>query len=89
MLPSYAKAQISALERRQSLQVERICRGWRLRPAAETLVVKNGLPQTKANILAEPAVGATAVLLHPPLHLGGVSIRMERGCHRNDSLADG
>ena len=32
----------------------------------------------------------TAVLLHPPLPLVGVSIGMERGCQHNDStLADG
>ena len=28
-------------------------------------------------------------LLHLPLRFVGVSIRMERGCHQNDSLADG
>ena len=32
----------------------------------------------------------TVILLHPPLHLVGVSMRMERGCQRNDrSLVDG
>ena len=35
------------------------------------------------------AVGETVTLLHPPLPLAGVSIRMERGCQQNDSLADG
>ena len=35
------------------------------------------------------AVGETVILLHPPLSLVGVSIVMERGCQRNDSLADG
>jgi NAD(P)H-dependent FMN reductase len=33
-------------------QVERICQGWRLRPVAETIIHRNGLSQTKANILA-------------------------------------
>lgn len=33
-------------------QIERICQGWRLRPVAETIVHRNGLPQTKKNILA-------------------------------------
>ena len=35
------------------------------------------------------AVSETAVLLHPPLPSAGVSIGMKRGCHQNDSLADG
>ena len=35
------------------------------------------------------AIGEIVILLHPPLPLAGVSIRMERGCQRNDSLADG
>ena len=35
------------------------------------------------------AVGETAILLHPPLHLVDVSIRVGRGCQQNDSLADG
>jgi NAD(P)H-dependent FMN reductase len=33
-------------------QLERICQGWRLRPVADTLIHKNGLTQTKENILA-------------------------------------
>lgn len=33
-------------------QVERICKGWRLRPVADTLIFQNGLTQTKENILA-------------------------------------
>ena len=32
-------------------QVERICVGWRLKPVGEALVVRNGLVQTRANIL--------------------------------------
>ena len=36
-----------------------------------------------------PLHGETPPLLHPPLHLVGVSIGMERGCQLNDSLADG
>ena len=40
-------------------------------------------------IAAGLAVGETVILLHPPLPLVGVSIGMERGCHQNDSLADG
>ena len=39
--------------------------------------------------LAFQAVGETVILLHPPLPLAGVSIRMERGRQQNDSLADG
>jgi len=39
-------------------QVERICRGWRLRPVAETLVERNGLPQTKGSILVEKTCSA-------------------------------
>jgi multimeric flavodoxin WrbA len=35
-------------------QIERICRGWRLRPVAETLIERNGLPQTRAAIMQEP-----------------------------------
>jgi multimeric flavodoxin WrbA len=33
-------------------QLERICQGWRLRPVADTIIHKNGLTQTKENILA-------------------------------------
>lgn len=33
-------------------QIERICRGWRLRPVADTIIHRNGLVQTAANILA-------------------------------------
>ena len=32
-------------------QMERICRGWRLTPVADTLISQNDLIQTKANIL--------------------------------------
>lgn len=32
-------------------QVERICRGWRLRPVEDTFINQNGLPQVKASIL--------------------------------------
>ena len=39
--------------------------------------------------LANLDVGETAILLHPPLHLVGVSIAMERGCQQNGGLADG
>ena len=35
------------------------------------------------------AVGETVILLHPPPHLVGVSIVMERIRQQNDSLADG
>ena len=38
---------------------------------------------------ADVAVGETVILLHPPLPLVDVSIALERGCHRNNSLADG
>jgi hypothetical protein len=33
-------------------QIERICTGWRLRRVGDTLIHRNGLTQTKANILA-------------------------------------
>ena len=33
--------------------------------------------------------GETVILLHPPLHLAGGSIGMERGCQHNVGLADG
>ena len=39
--------------------------------------------------VVSPAVGKTVILLHPLLLLVGVSIRMERGCQQNNSLADG
>lgn len=32
-------------------QLERICRGWRLRPVSDTLIHRNGLPQTIDEIL--------------------------------------
>ena len=35
-------------------QMERICRGWRLRPVAETLIHRNGQPQTRELILRGP-----------------------------------
>ena len=35
------------------------------------------------------AVGETVILLHPPLHLEGVSLVIWRGRHQNDSLTDG
>ena len=35
------------------------------------------------------AVGGTVSLLHPPLHLVGVSMETMRECQQNDSLADG
>ena len=41
------------------------------------------------NVAAIAAVGETAILLHPPLPLVGVSIAMERERPQNDSLADG
>ena len=38
---------------------------------------------------ARPAVGETAILMHPPLPSAGVSTGMERERQQNDSLADG
>ena len=38
---------------------------------------------------AYQAVGETVILLHPPLPLSGVSIRIKRGRHQDDGLADG
>ena len=34
-------------------QVERICTGWRLKPVADTLIERNGQPQTAEAILAD------------------------------------
>ena len=41
-------------------QVERICRGWRLRPVGPALVQRNGLEQTRENILAPKQISAEA-----------------------------
>ena len=38
--------------RSAAAQMERICQGWRLKPVAPALVHRNGLVQTKENILA-------------------------------------
>ena len=38
-------------------QLERICRGWRLRSVSPPLVVRNGLTQTAHNILAPKTLG--------------------------------
>ena len=38
---------------------------------------------------ASLAVGETVILLHPPVHLAGVSIAVERERQQNDSLANG
>ena len=35
------------------------------------------------------AVGETVILLHPPPPLVGISIRTEKRCQQNDSIADG
>ena len=47
------------------------------------------LLQTIPIVKALIAVGETVILLHPTLPLAGVSIGIKRGCHQNDSLADG
>ena len=39
--------------------------------------------------VARMAVCETVILLHPPLPLVGISIGIKRGCHQNDSLANG
>ena len=39
--------------------------------------------------MAAVAVGETVIVLHPPLPFAGVSIGIKRGCHQNNSLADG
>ena len=39
-------------------QIERICRGWRLRPVADPLINQNGLSQTATEIL-RPKVCST------------------------------
>ena len=44
---------------------------------------------TRDVVVVHLAVGATVILLHPPLHPVDVSIGMERACHQNGSLADG
>ena len=41
-------------------QLERICRGWRLRPVADTVICQNGQPQTAAAILSPKACPAAA-----------------------------
>ena len=41
-------------------QIERICGGWRLQTVADTLIVRNGLTQTKENILAEKTLSEEA-----------------------------
>ena len=41
-------------------QVERICQGWRLRPVGPALVQRNGLEQTRENILASKEISAEA-----------------------------
>ena len=46
-------------------------------------------PELVGAELAGAAIDETVILLHPPLHLVGVSIVMERGCQQNDSLVDG
>ena len=56
-------------------QMERICRGWRLTPVADTLVSQNGLVQTKANILQPKVLDAG---ISRPLPLAG------RACGRDD-----
>ena len=40
--------------------VERICQGWRLRPVGPALVQRNGLEQTRENILAPKEISAEA-----------------------------
>ena len=35
------------------------------------------------------SVGEAVILLRPPLHLADVLTGIEKGCHYNDSLADG
>ena len=42
-------------------QIERICAGWRLRRCADTFIHRNGLPQTKANILAPKVCSTEAI----------------------------
>ena len=41
-------------------QVERICRGWRLSPVADTLIHQNGQPQDAASILGPKVCSAAA-----------------------------
>ena len=41
-------------------QIARICQGWRLRAVCEPLVIRNGLTQTKANILRPKALAHDA-----------------------------
>ena len=59
-------------------QVARICEGWRLRPVSEPLVVRNGLTQTKANILRPKSLQDEQSTCEPPdsnarcVELGGM-----------------
>ena len=57
-------------------------------PEAETENEAGSRPGTRGSEVFL-AVGETVILLHPPLPSVGVSIWMERGCQRNNSLADG
>lgn len=51
-------------------QMARICTGWRLRPVADAFVNRNGLAQTKENILASKACSPAA--LEQCRELGGL-----------------
>ena len=59
--------------------------------SAELNVQLSAFAQTcTQTIVANQAVGETAILLHPtPPTEAGVSIGMEEGYRQNDSLADG
>ena len=61
-----------------------------LQAGGGTLVTLPAQAILVARMPASLAVGETALLLHPPLPLVGVSTGMERGCQHNDrTLADG
>jgi multimeric flavodoxin WrbA len=51
-------------------QIERICKGWRLRPVEETYINKNGLLQDKKSILLPKVIQPAAV--EKCEHLGGL-----------------
>ena len=63
--------------------------GWNARTVAAQLSAAGWRASIELAHPAATAIDKTAILLHPPLPLVGVSIRMARGCQWDDSLVDG
>ena len=57
--------------------------------SAPTADISSDSSQQPEKSVVGVAVGETVILLHPSLLLAGVLIEINRGCHQNDSLADG